>query len=340
MSVDRRTFLRLAASGLSSALVPLLGCVVPVGNVRETTHWPTPDEPLTPREAWYFFAIQEAAQADLASYRLDVGGLVREPLSLSVQQLQEELPRQEQRTTLACVGNPPGGRLMSAGLFAGAPVRALLDRVVVSSRVTTAVVTGLDGYATVVALEVLRDPSSLLAYELGTDPDDLDVLPIDNGFPLRLLLPGHYGQIQPKWIDSITFVDAPEQEILGEAINAIGNEIQLASGFSSPRNGWTVDPGEVEVLGFAFGDGRRIIGVEVAVDDGPWREAELAFNGPDTEEPTTLWTLWRWRWPAEPGPHALRCRATYEDGQTQSETREFPYSGGSIARIDVEVRAG
>ena len=339
MPVRRRTFLRLAAAGLSSAWLPVLGCVEPVGVTRGTTHWPTPDAPLTPRDAWYFFAIQEAVAADLASYRLDVGGLVNEPQSLSIADLRAELPRQEQRTTLACVGNPPGGSLMSAGLFAGTPMRALLDHVVVSRKATSALITGLDGFVSVLSLDVLRDPACLLAYELGTGPDDLDVLPVDNGFPLRLLAPGHYGQVQPKWIDSITIVDAPEQEILAEAINAIGNQIQLASGFSRPRNGHSADAGEVEVLGFAFGDGRRIVKVEIAIDDGDWSEAELAFNGPETDEPPTLWTLWRYLWDAAPGPHRLRCRATYEDGETQDESRRFPYSGGSITDIEVRVRS-
>lgn len=337
MAVSRRTLLRLAAAGLGSSFAPLLGCVRELGQGRPTSHWPTPDAPLTPVEDWYFFAIQGAYEADLASYRVAVDGLVDRALTLTVGELRSELPVVEELITLACVGNSPGGGLISAGRFRGARVRDVLTLAGASSRANFAVVTGLDGYVGVLALDDLRERGAILAYDMGTTPDDLAPLPIDHGFPLRVLTPGLYGYPQPKWIDSITLVESAHYEVVHGSIGYAHARMMLASGFSRPRDGATIRAGRRDILGFAFGDGRAIGRVEVRIDGGDWRDAEIAYNGVDDDLPGHLWVLWRMPWEPEPGRHELRCRATYVDGEGQIDGQAFPYSGGSIERITVEV---
>lgn len=337
MAVTRRTLLRLAAAGLGSAFAPLLGCVQKVGQGRPSTHWPTLDAPLTPVDDWYFFAIQGAYEADLERYRLAMGGLVDRSLTLTVDDLRERFPAVEHVMTLACVGNAPGGRLRSAGRFRGARVEDVLATAGTSDDATFAVVTGLDGYVGVLRIDDLIERKAILAYDMGTTPEDLAPLRIDHGFPLRVLAPGLYGYPQPKWIDSITLVESGHAEVVHASLSYAHARMMLASGFSQPRNGRTIEAGDQEVLGYAFGDGRPIAGVEVRIDDGEWARAELVYNLLDDDLPPHLWVLWRLPWSATRGSHTLECRATYEDGEGQIQGRAFPYSGGSITRISVEV---
>jgi DMSO/TMAO reductase YedYZ molybdopterin-dependent catalytic subunit len=342
-AVTRRTFVRLAASGLASALVPLWACAREVGQQRGTTHFPTPDAPLTPRDAWYFMAVQGAHEADLASYRLQVGGIAARDLSLSIGDLRARFSDVLELVTMACVGNRPGGGLISSALFRGVRVRDVMDAAGVdANRISGAMITGLDGFAAFQSKHELLRPESIFAFEMGTSEDDLASLPIDNGFPLRILTPGLYGYMQPKWLDTVTFVDQPEHEVLRRSINYFNGHIQLASGFSVPRGGTHPAPtdGPLEILGFAFGDGRPIGAVHVKIDGGPWQAAEIVWNQPDADdEPPYVWALWRFAWDAMPGAHQLTSRATYTDGETQIDGRSFPYSGGSLHTMTLTIEA-
>lgn len=337
MALRRRKFMRLTASGLSSALIPLSSCVQSTDK-RGTTHFPTPDEPLTPTDAWFFMAVQGAYEADRASYRLKVAGLVDRSLSLHVDELAGDFPAAIEPIALSCVGNRPGGSLLSASLFRGARMRDVMDAAGVSSRASGAVITGLDGFVAFQTIEALQREESLLAYDMGTREDRLHPLPIDHGFPVRILTPGKYGYVQPKWIDSITFVDqGGYQAVLNNSIEYFDGKMQLASGFSSPRSGDTVSAGSVEMLGYAYGDARAIVKVEIRVGEGSWRPAEIVFNSLDDEWPTYLWVLWRFEWEAAPGEYNIAVRATYDDGEQQSFVKSFPYSGGTIDVMRLKV---
>ena len=337
MAVSRRTFARLAAAGLSSALFPLSGCAQKLGQQRGTTHLPTPNQPLTAPEDWYFQSVQGAYEADLDRYRLKVAGLVDEELSLSVAALRDDFARLEEPITLACVGNTPNGRLLSSSIFRGTPMLALMDAAGVASQATGAVITGLDGFVAFQSLQDLRRPESMVAYDMGIDPKRLGALPIDQGFPLRLLTPGLYGYMQPKWIDSITFVDqGGHHEVLRRSLDYLEGKMQLASGFSRPRGAAVAGP--IEILGYAFGDGRGIAQVEVDIDGSGWQTAEMVWGGSvDDAMPTFLWCLWRLPWQATRGAHVLSVRARYRDGELQTDDREFPYSGGSIVHMRLLV---
>lgn len=188
-------------------------------------------------------------------------------------------------------------------------------------------------------MEDLRRRELMIAYDMGTSEDTLAPLPIEHGFPARILTPGLYGYMQPKWLDSITFLDqSGYQEVLRRSVTYAEGKIQLASGISRPRHG-DLAPGDQEVIGYAFGDGRRIAAVHVRVDDGPWEPTEVVWNrAEDADLPPYLWCLWRYTWKATPGTHVLSSRATYEDGETQTSGRNFPYSGGSIAQVSIHIR--
>jgi DMSO/TMAO reductase YedYZ molybdopterin-dependent catalytic subunit len=259
-------------------------------------------------------------------------------LSISVPALRTNFENVVQPITLACVGNPPQGRLVSTGFFRGVRVRDVLNRAKMSDRAEAAILTGLDGYVTLQSIQELLRPESLFAFEWGPSPDALMPLTIEHGFPLRIMTPGLYGYIQPKWLDAVTIADQRGyQQVLRGSIEYARGHIQLASGFSRPVEGQTVREGVIKVFGFSFGDGRTIDKIEVRVDGGAWQPAEIAFNKPFDDLPPFVWVLWIFEWHAVRGERTLEARATYTDGETQPEGRRFPYSGGSIASIPITV---
>jgi sulfite oxidase len=338
MSIKRRTLLRLVAAGLGSAALPLAACAKKIGQERGVRQLPTPDAPLTPPDAWYEMAIQGAYDADRQSYRLEVGGMCDRALSLGDAALRREFRARATPVTLACVGNGPDGDLLSSALFRGVRIADVIDAAGVAPSVSGALITGLDGFAALQSIHDLRRPESMIAYDMGTSERDLAPLPVEHGFPARIVTPGLYGYVQPKWIDSMTFVDeGGAQDVLRASVGYVRGAMQLASGFTLPRGG-EIDAGDCEVLGYAYGDGRPIGAVHLRVDQGPWQEAKIVFNAPGDDEPPYLWCLWRFAWRATPGDHTLTSRATYVDGETQIEGRAFPYSGGSRATIALTVK--
>lgn len=337
--VSRRTLLRLAAAGLTSAAFPLVGCTGEGDQVRASRHRPSPDSPLTPTPAWYFVALNGAYEADLARWRLHIGGVSRKSRDLSLDQLQRRYEVVRSPITLACVGDTPGGRLHSSSIFEGVRLVDVMEDIGVRSRATGALITSLDGYVMYRSLEEIQRPETLLAFAMGTDDLDMQPLPVDHGFPLRILTPGYYGYVQPKWLSAITFVDdADHISVVSRSVGYAHGRIQLASGFSKPyTDGAYLEAGLHDLHGYAFGDGRTISRVELQIDGGPWRDTELVWNSPDDDLPAGVWAIWYFPWQATEGTHALSLRATYEDGESQIEGRAFPYSGGSRLTWTVEV---
>jgi DMSO/TMAO reductase YedYZ molybdopterin-dependent catalytic subunit len=207
--VTRRTFLRLAAAGLSSAFGPLgqLGCTQKLTQQRPSAIAPFPSTPFTPTDDWYVVSIVDAYHADLERYRLKIGGIVDQGLSLSVPALRTRFENVIEPITLACVANPPQGGLRSAGFFRGVRVKDVLDAASISDRAEAAIITGLDGYVALPSIKELLRPESIFAFDMGPSPSTLAPLTVEHGFPLRIMTPGLYGYMQPKWIDTVTIAD-------------------------------------------------------------------------------------------------------------------------------------
>jgi DMSO/TMAO reductase YedYZ molybdopterin-dependent catalytic subunit len=345
--VNRRTFLRLAAAGLSSAFAPLgaltaatsAACSAMISQQRGTLTLPTPDVPYTRVEDWYFVSFVDAYAADLDRYRLKIAGIVDQGLSFSVPELRTRFENVTEPVTLACVGNPPQGRLLSAAFFRGVRVKDVLAAAGPSSRAEAAIITGLDGFVSLQSMKELMRSESIFAFDMSDVSTEVKPLTVEHGFPLRILTPGLYGYMQPKWIDSVTLVDERGyQDVLRGSIEYARGHMQLATGFSRPQPGQHLVLHTQEILGYAYGDGREIAKVELRIDGGDWRPTEIAFNQPFGDLPPFVWTLWRYLWKdITVGSHSLESRATYTDGTTQLEGHRFPYSGGSVPRIDILV---
>ncbi|MBR7744698.1 molybdopterin-dependent oxidoreductase [Phycicoccus sp. BSK3Z-2] len=276
----------------------------------------------TPNDA--FYRIDTALvipRVDAGSWSLTVDGDVDNPFELSYAELLE-LPMIEKDITMTCVSNPVGGPYVGAARWLGVPVRELLERAGVRGGVDQIFSRSTDGMTISTPLQALMDDrDALVAVGMNGEP-----LPPVHGFPARLVTPGLYGFVgATKWLTQMTATtyDA-EQAYWTERDWAIDAPIYTQSRIDTPKPLSTVDAGEVTIGGVAWAQQRGIAKVEVRVDEGEWREAEL---GPEAN--IDYWRQWFYRWDAEPGRHTLEVRATDEDGQTQTEQRQEPFPEGA-----------
>ena len=262
-----------------------------------------------------FYRIDTALvvpQLDPAQWSLRIHGLVEEEITLSWDEL-IALPLEESWTTLACVSNPVGGDLIGNALWLGYPIRHLLDRARPTSDADMVLSRSVDGFTASTPIEALRDPSvaAILAVGMNGEP-----LPDQHGFPVRMVVPGLYGYVSAtKWVTEleVTRFDRASAYWTDRGWSERG-PVKLQSRIDVPRRGAQVAAGDTVIAGVAWRQHVGIRGVEVQVDDGPWRAASLA-----PAISTDTWVQWSMPWTADAGPHSIRCRAIDARGDTQTE---------------------
>ena len=261
------------------------------------------DGMLTPKDV--FFTTQHFPQPEIdpAAYRLKFTGMVNKPAEFTLADL-KAMKSVELVNGFECSGN--SGRSMqglaSCARFTGVPLSRVLKQLGVNSKAREVVFFGYDhGSADVtfrqqtlkldqqfgrsITLENAMKPEPFIAYALNGDP-----LTENQGFPVRLIMPGWYGVANVKWLAEIHLQEERYvgnyqarwyRTIWGEGgskdgttANAVGRE---RSHPHEPEVGDRPRPGEgVEsVLGFVLNDGTPLKSVEVKIDDGPWQKATL-----------------------------------------------------------------
>jgi DMSO/TMAO reductase YedYZ molybdopterin-dependent catalytic subunit len=176
-----------------------------------------------------------------------------------------------------------------------------------------------------ITLENAMKPEPMFAYELNGEP-----LTREQGFPLRLIMPGWYGVANVKWVSE---VHLQEDRYLGNyqarwyrTLRGVGGtgedndpgtqwvetevtRMRLKSVIARVRK----SGGGYQVLGFVLNDGTPLKSVEVRIDDGPWQKAAL-----DPSNTQYSWKLFTYRWEgATPGEHTIDSRATDAQGGVQ-----------------------
>jgi DMSO/TMAO reductase YedYZ molybdopterin-dependent catalytic subunit len=289
---------------------------------------------VTPNADFYRIDVNLLVpQVEAEGWTLTIKGRVDQELELAYDELLA-LPMVERDVTLACVSNEVGGRLVGNARWLGTPLAPLLDRAGIRRGADQIVARSVDGFTTGFPVEALRDGRVALV-AVGMNGE---ALPIRHGFPARLVIAGLYGYVSAtKWLKEIeltTFDDFDTYWIKrGWARRA---PIKTQSRIDTPHGVARVAGGStIAVAGVAWAPTRGIDRVEVRVDDGEWRECELAAAvGTDT------WRQWRYRWDdAAPGSHTLAVRATDGAGDTQPEARAEPFPDGATGwhTISVEV---
>ncbi|MCW2810684.1 MAG: yedY, partial [Friedmanniella sp.] len=280
-----------------------------------------------------FYRIDTALQVpviDPADWTLSITGLVDRPLTISYADLTAK-PLTEHLATLTCVSNEVGGDLIGNARWLGYPIRELLAQAGPQAGADMVLSTSDDGFTAGTPLSALTDPQreALLAVGMNGEP-----LPVEHGFPVRMVVPGLYGYVSAtKWVThlKVTTFAADQGYWTPLGWSALG-PVKLASRIDVPRKA-SVDAGQVAVAGVAWAQHTGISKVEVQIDGGSWETAQLAdTTGPDT------WRQWRYVWAAGAGDHTLSVRATDAKGQLQIAAQAAPAPDGSTGYHQVRVK--
>jgi DMSO/TMAO reductase YedYZ molybdopterin-dependent catalytic subunit/rhodanese-related sulfurtransferase/glyoxylase-like metal-dependent hydrolase (beta-lactamase superfamily II) len=317
---------------------------------------------VMPNARFYVRNHFAAPAIDAERWRLDVSGLVERPLSLSAHNL-SGLPIDTRVVTLECAGNgryrldpavegePWRLGAVSTAEWTGVPLTEVLNRAGVLPAATDIVfrgadhghVDGRDGpihFERSLPLDTAYQAEALLAYAMNGEP-----LPLQHGYPLRLVVPGWYGVASVKWLTSIELVDHPfdgywqttkycyetaegdRQPVTLQRVRALITE---------PADGETLPPGETTVRGVAWSGAAPIDRVEISIDDRPWQPARLIG-----ERQPHRWQWWELHTPLDqPGPHTIQARATDLADRTQPATPPWNcqgYGNNSIQRVTVTI---
>jgi DMSO/TMAO reductase YedYZ molybdopterin-dependent catalytic subunit len=250
-------------------------------------------------------------QLSHGDWRLRIHGMVDHETTYSFEQL-AGFDVVEMVMTLTCVSNPVGGNLISTGVWTGYRVADLLAAARVHPDANMVLSTSIDGFTAGTPVEALTDGRyALLAVGLNGQP-----LPIEHGYPARLVVPGLYGYVSAtKWVVDLELTRFDKAQAywtrMGWAAQA---PIKTESRIDVPRGGQTLVAGPVVFGGVAWAQNRGVRAVEVRIDDGGWQPAELGASYSNA-----TWRLWSFSWQAKsPGKHAITVRAADNTGATQT----------------------
>lgn len=280
-----------------------------------------------------FYRIDTALvvpQVDPVDWELRVHGRVRNPITLTYADLLAR-PMIERYITLACVSNEVGGDLVGNARWLGVRLADLLDEADPLPGADQVVARSVDGWTCGSPTAVLRDGrDALLAVGMNGEP-----LPVEHGFPVRVVVPGLYGYVSAcKWVVELELTSFADFDAYwvprGWSAQA---PIKTQSRIDTPRARNKLTAGPVTVAGVAWAQHRGIRAVEVRVDEGPWQPAALA---PTVSVDT--WVQWSWHWEATPGEHTLQVRATDATGEVQTGERRPVEPDGATGWHTVRVR--
>ncbi len=322
-------------SSSSLSLLPLQSKSKPLG-FEDPRLAPLLDSEVTPTYLFYRIDINPIVPVvDATSWTLSVRGLVNNPLTITYEEI-KAMPSVKEYATLQCVSNKIGGDLTSTALWTGVRLKDVLQKAQVKPGAKYIAVRCYDGYDVGIPLERGLLDGSILAYEMNLAP-----LTSEHGYPVRAIVPGLYGMMNPKWITEIELVD------------------NVYEGYWA-RNGWTnvatedthsfiVIPGQapvrdrfrnldveninivpgqkVPVAGIAFAGDRGIAKVEVSTDGGvTWKSASI--KDPLSKYTWVLWTAGFTPTTAQ-GNYEIVVRATDKTGKIQTAEVRPPFPDGA-----------
>ena len=349
--------------------------------IRMTTRPPQLETPfsvydegvITPNDAFfvrYHLSDLPLDRLDPVTFRLEVKGSVERPQSFTLADL-KGMGEQEIVAVNQCSGNgrgffeprvaggQAGNGLMGNARWRGVPLRAVLDRAGVRAPAVEVRFDGMDGpaapgtpdFAKSLTIDHARDGEVMLAWEMnGAD------LPVLNGYPLRLVVPGYFGTYWVKHLNEITVLDTPLANFwMATAYRVPDNECQcvppgtapaktrpigrydVRSFVTSHADGAHIAAGQaVGLRGIAFDGGSGIAAVKVSTDGGAtWADAKLGEDlGRYSFRPWTAAIT------VSPGQHALQVQAIARSGETQPVTPRWNPAGylrNPIETVTVEA---
>ncbi|MET8650809.1 molybdopterin-dependent oxidoreductase [Nocardia aurea] len=284
--------------------------------VRGLTEFVTPND--------RFYRVDTALRVPTlrsTDWRLRIHGMVDRELDLDFDDLRARTAV-ARMITLTCVSNEVGGDLAGTAIWTGYPLADLLAEAGVRPGADLLLSRSVDGFTAGTTVSAVTDGrDALLAVGMNGSP-----LPIEHGYPARLVVPGLYGYVSAtKWVVDLelTRFDRAGAYWTDRGWAALA-PIKTASRIDVPAAFATVPAGRVVVAGVAWAQRLGIDRVEVQIDENPWQQAELG-----TEYSVDTWRQWSWWWDAAPGTHTLRVRAVDRAGAVQTDARARPFPDGS-----------
>jgi sulfite dehydrogenase (cytochrome) subunit A len=333
------------------------------------------DRAITPNEAFFvrYHVFPIPLEVDLATWRLRVTGQVDRPLALSLDDLKTKFPRAAVTAVNQCSGNSRGrfaprvlggqwgDGAMGNAEWVGARLKDILAAAGVRQGAVQATFDGLDKPAFpavpdfVKSLDIARiveDPDVLVAYQMNGAP-----LPMLNGYPARLIVPGWYATYWVKNLSEIELVDhafekfwmKPGYRIPDTACGCVApgtapartvpiHRMTVRSFVATPEPGTRLRASQATTLkGIAFDGGSGIREVQVSDDDGAtWRQARLGtdLGRYSFREWSAAWT------PSRPGPTRIMVRAVNAIGESQGREPLWNPAGylrNVVERVDLRV---
>ncbi|WP_309103399.1 molybdopterin-dependent oxidoreductase [Microbacterium sp.] len=336
--VDRRRFFVLAGiAGVSAVVVGIASrtvsmAVASVESIRSALRLPAPGTTVTvPAGAELdipglsplftsnkdFYRVDTALTVptiDPATWRLVIDGMVDQRVELTFQDLLD-MGIDEYAITLTCVSNEVGGELVGNAMWLGVPLRDVLKKAGVKSGADMVLSRSVDGYTASTPLAALTDDDldAILAVGMNGEP-----LPLEHGFPVRMVVPGLYGYVSAtKWLTELKVTTFADDEAYwtprGYSAKA---PIKFSSRLDTPSIGEAVPAGRIPIAGVAWAQSVGIERVEVQIDDGDWMPATMSTPINDD-----TWVQWFMEWDATPGTHYVAVRAVNKNGDLQIEDR-------------------
>ena len=288
---------------------------------------------ITPNEDFYLIdTALTPPQVNLEEWTLRITGLVENPYEITFGELLTR-PLVERYVTLSCVSNSVGGSLVGHAKWLGVPLSLILDEAGILPEAQQIVGRSVDGFTVGFPSTIPFDGrDALVAVGMNDEP-----LPIEHGFPVRLVVAGLYGYVSAtKWLSELELTTWDGFDAYwvprGWAKEA---PVKTQSRIDTPRDG-QIAAGPRAIAGVAWAPNRGVDRVEVKIGNGPWTEAELS-----TEISDNSWRQWKLDWDPLPGRYKLRVRATDGEGVTQTDLRQPPAPDGATGyhTIDVTVNA-
>jgi len=359
VTISRR---KLFAGAVAAALPSVLRAADRADQSRMIVRSPRPEDlemPLdgftdwiTPIDRFFVRCHTYTPQVSLPDWSLKIDGVVEQPMTLTMGDL-KKLPRVELVSVLECAGNGrsfyqphvPGAQWafgsVGCGRWAGVRLRDVLQKAGLKSSAKQILFDGADVplgkmpdfQRTITAAKAL-DPDTLLAYEMNGQ-----ALPVEHGFPLRLIAPGWAGDSWVKWVQHIEVLDhefegfwmksayrhpthpVPPGTAVDVAEMVPVTDLNVKSVIAVPA-GWA-KPGPVRVQGTAWSNASPVGKVDVSTDGGQsWKPAKL--TGQQTKYG---WRIWHYDWKAAEGKYTLMSRATNRAGETQPLSEEWNPNG-------------
>jgi DMSO/TMAO reductase YedYZ molybdopterin-dependent catalytic subunit len=244
---------------------------------------------------------------------------------------------------------------VSTAEWIGVPLNEVLERVGAGPAAREVVFRGADGgvvepsrppvvFERSLSLDDALNSEALLAYAMNGEP-----LPVQHGYPLRLVVPGWYAVASVKWLTEIELVDSAFEAFFqteryffewqrdGATITEPVRLQRVRSIITSPTEDTEIDPGQLTIRGVAWSGAAPIAGVDVSVSDGPWQPAQMIG-----ERRRHSWQWWELLTQVNgPGSTTLRSRATDLAGRVQPgrpEWNRLGYGGNAIQTVPIRVR--